>query len=747
MISGFVQTDEIQECQFGLVVSDGEYDSFPDTVNVIIVPTLTESTMVLENESFDPQKPTIIFFDGYRSSRWSKPTTGGGEWRNRANKVASNFSAWEQRANIISFYPYVADDASSDRDTATYYRCADMIIVYLSAVAPDYDEYIQTMGYSLGGMPAIDVARFLNETYGDRRYAINRVTLFDTTVYLDYSHRIRDGLIERIDGEQCWIENYVCTMGWGRAPFYDNIFNVAFDKFNVTPYESGKHGNAVKWYGNSIADPNINLFNNGVVAGVYWSVIGPGKNLQLASTPGVETYKFTWYGDIFSGHMDFYNEAKHPGRLPEPVTLVGPPDGALAEVSGVVLSCEVSENAVGYRLLLGQDPYHMEYLVSDTPNPPTEPITTFPCQQTWWTIKVYDQSGSTIYADPACIYAENIQSQAIENLTNTKQYSSIQQAINDASDGDEIVISPGIYQYLENIDFKGKNITVRSTDPNDSAVVTATVINGGHRGPVVTVSGTQETDCLLAGLTILGGTVGVSCHGGYLTIRNCTIESNGPSAVEFWEGYEPRIIDCAIVGYVHDRRLLAHWTLDETEGTTAHDSAGIHDGTLNGDPQWEPVNGNVDGALQFDGTDDYVSTTSVLDPAVVLFSVFAWIKGGAPGQVVISQTGGENWLLADPSEGKLMTMLLAPGGGRFAPQPLISEIIITDGNWHRVGFVWDSSDRILYIDDVEVARDTQIGLVSSEGGLYLGAGKDLEPGSFFSGLIDDVRIYNRAVTP
>ncbi|MHC4628540.1 MAG: PKD domain-containing protein, partial [Planctomycetota bacterium] len=196
-ISGFVQTDEIQECEFELVVSDGEYDSFPDAVKVIVVPTLTESIMLLENESFDPQKPTIIFFEGYSGSKWAKATTGGGEWRNKASKVGNNFPAWEQRANIISFSPYVADDASSDRDTATYYRCADMIIVYLSAWSPDYDKYIQTMGHSLGGMPAIDVARFLNDTYKDRRYAINRVSLFDTTVYLNYSHRIRDGFIER----------------------------------------------------------------------------------------------------------------------------------------------------------------------------------------------------------------------------------------------------------------------------------------------------------------------------------------------------------------------------------------------------------------------------------------------------------------------------------------------------------------------------------------------------------------------
>jgi hypothetical protein len=46
-----------------------------------------------------------------------------------------------------------------------------------------------------------------------------------------------------------------------------------------------------------------------------------------------------------------------------------------------------------------------------------------------------------------------------------------------------------------------------------------------------------------------------------------------------------------------------------------------------------------------------------------------------------------------------------------------------------------------------VAEDTQDGLAASANGLYIGTGTSMEPGSFSSGLIDDVRIYNRAITP
>ena len=195
---------------------------------------------------------------------------------------------------------------------------------------------------------------------------------------------------------------------------------------------------------------------------------------------------------------------------------------------------------------------------------------------------------------------------------------------------------------------------------------------------------------------------------------------------------------------LNDPTLVAHWAFDEIEGDIASDSANDNDGTVYGNPAWQPEGGMVDGALQLDGIDDYIRTPFVLNPADGKFSVFVWIKGGAPDQAVVSQAGGANWILADASEGKLMTELKATG--RDATE-LLSQTIITDGNWHRIGLVWDGSHRTLYVDDVAVAEDEQTNLAALDNGLYIGTGKAMEPGSFWSGLIDDVRIYNRAVIP
>ena len=85
-------------------------------------------------------------------------------------------------------------------------------------------------------------------------------------------------------------------------------------------------------------------------------------------------------------------------------------------------------------------------------------------------------------------------------------------------------------------------------------------------------------------------------------------------------------------------------------------------------------------------------------------------------------------------------------GGRGASF-LVSQTAIDDGNWHRIGLVWDGLRRILYVDDGVVAEDTQNDLKSQRNGLYIGCGNPMQPGTFFSGLIDDIRIYNRAIIP
>jgi len=390
----FIQTDEIQECEFELVVSDGELTSLPDTVKVIIVPDFGANRMRHVNPPFNPDKPTFIYFGGgdcIVGYAGISCTLDDPDWNSKAN-VIDFASGYEPDPN------YVPGNVDAPR---TYYQLADMIIVYLSSVAPNYQQPIQTSGWSTGGQPALDVGIHLNLTYADARYAVNRVTLLDARACRDHSDSILKFLDSSVDGEQCWIDNHRGNTD-GPFPswpsFYPNVLRVG---------SSLSHVGVPTWYGNSLIDSNMNQFNHGVVGGIYWSVLGPGKNLQLASTPGVVTYSFKWVGTESSGYMDFWDESNHPGRLPEPVTLVDPV--YTEDHNGVILSCEESENAVGYELLFGSDPYRvMDYeVISDTTTPPNHILTIIPSDKTWWTVRVRDQHGSTIYADPISMVAHN----------------------------------------------------------------------------------------------------------------------------------------------------------------------------------------------------------------------------------------------------------------------------------------------------------------------------------------------------
>lgn len=83
-------------------------------------------------------------------------------------------------------------------------------------------------------------------------------------------------------------------------------------------------------------------------------------------------------------------------------------------------------------------------------------------------------------------------------------YATIQGGINDAVNGDTVMVDPGTY-YEYDIDFLGKAITVMGTDPEDSAVVAATIVDADSMSRVFHFHSGEDSTSLLTGLTITGG--------------------------------------------------------------------------------------------------------------------------------------------------------------------------------------------------------------------------------------------------
>jgi hypothetical protein len=133
----------------------------------------------------------------------------------------------------------------------------------------------------------------------------------------------------------------------------------------------------------------------------------------------------------------------------------------------------------------------------------------------------------------------------IKNATRQRSYDLIQYAIYDARNGDEIILPEDVYP--ESITLGGKDITIRSTDPNDPNIIASTVIQGLEDAPAVTCQSGENEDCILSGLTITGGNTGVHCSGAAPSIRNCIITGNAGPGLKAWNVSRPTIENSTIV--------------------------------------------------------------------------------------------------------------------------------------------------------------------------------------------------------
>jgi hypothetical protein len=197
-------------------------------------------------------------------------------------------------------------------------------------------------------------------------------------------------------------------------------------------------------------------------------------------------------------------------------------------------------------------------------------------------------------------------------------------------------------------------------------------------------------------------------------------------------------------------KQVAWWKLDEQDGTAATDSAGENDGKLIGDPTWRPTGGKVGGALAFDGDGDYVEVTDGSDFDITQqITVAAWIKVDAfdkSWQAIVAK-GDDSWRLQRDQETDGLEFAC---GGVTVPHSKWGDIHgtvnINDGQWHHAVGVYDGDKLYLYVDgalDASVAASGKINL--NDYPVLIGENAQM-PGRFWNGLIDDVRVYNYALS-
>jgi hypothetical protein len=196
--------------------------------------------------------------------------------------------------------------------------------------------------------------------------------------------------------------------------------------------------------------------------------------------------------------------------------------------------------------------------------------------------------------------------------------------------------------------------------------------------------------------------------------------------------------------------LISHWRFDEDSGNVAYDSAGDNDGIIYG-ATWTA--GKLSNALNFDGVNDYVDMQdTVKNYLSTNYTVSTWVKTNTitnPHGIVnyrrsTLDIGYQILFELDHNYSEVRFIVGSLGNNAVASYP---DALTTD-TWYHLAGVRDGNILKVYVDGISGIPDSEIFETISPDNLTIGA---LDccghgPHALFKGIIDDVRIYDRALS-
>jgi hypothetical protein len=203
-------------------------------------------------------------------------------------------------------------------------------------------------------------------------------------------------------------------------------------------------------------------------------------------------------------------------------------------------------------------------------------------------------------------------------------------------------------------------------------------------------------------------------------------------------------------GLTNSSSLIAHYTFDNISGVTVSDQSGNGNDAIRSGTNVVP--GKVGTGLQFDGKSDYVAS-GAFDVAGSEITLSAWVKANGFGihdaRIISKATGTEEqdhyWMLSTmESNGSKLRFRLKTNG---QTSTLISTRNIPVGKWVHVMASYDGSSMRLYLDGKESGSLSKTGDISPNPAAAIRVGDNPKTSARnFDGVIDDVRIYNRALS-
>jgi hypothetical protein len=198
-----------------------------------------------------------------------------------------------------------------------------------------------------------------------------------------------------------------------------------------------------------------------------------------------------------------------------------------------------------------------------------------------------------------------------------------------------------------------------------------------------------------------------------------------------------------------DPSLVGHWAFNEGTGLAAYDSTRYSNhGTLHG-PAWTDGPPLLGTALEFDGIHDYVGYPVLYSSSPSAITVNAWIRSplDSRGMIVYHGDNGEFALAAGVTDNSKINFAVKLANGLWYD---INSLDVTPNVWHHVAGVWSKGNSIKVCVDGDSTGGMSVpdSYLYDPGGNYgptIGAynrGDD----HYFDGTIDQVKIYNRALT-
>lgn len=211
------------------------------------------------------------------------------------------------------------------------------------------------------------------------------------------------------------------------------------------------------------------------------------------------------------------------------------------------------------------------------------------------------------------------------------------------------------------------------------------------------------------------------------------------------------ILFCGIACADLSDGLMAYWTFDEGMGSTAYDSAGNNDGTLNG-ATWTA--GRIENALDFDGANDFVSVPA--NPSLDFshsYTISAWLKPTENPSHAMVWFGYHGGVPYGPNYYRSIHFRMYPNGqircGLYGDALNTTSGIVTFGEWNHIVYSYDygTEKASIIVNNQLVVSGT---LEPYVGGLRTATiGKwdvDFQSQENFDGLMDEFMVYGRALS-